>query len=164
MRSKEITLNNIQFIVYEDGTIKRKSDGFQPTYWKGNRDKTYLRVCIYNGAHNRKAYYVHRVLAHAFLDLPLDSKLTVDHLDGNGFNNSLDNLEVVTLVENLRRYGRSYKLIDHVDLIKEEDASGLSTYQQIVDSYGVHKSSIDQILNGRSYSKPPVTQPPVDRG
>jgi len=107
MRSKEVLLNNIEFIVYEDGTIKRKSDGFQPaqsTYRK------YKRIEIWNGGRkSRKRYYTHRVVACAFLDLPLDSKLTIDHLDGNGFNNHVSNMEVVTWLENTMRYHEKKK-------------------------------------------------------
>ena len=153
MRLKEILLNNIEFIVYEDGTIKRKSDGFQPAQ---STCRKYKRIEIWSnglGRKNRKRYYVHRVVACAFLDLPLDSKLTVDHLDGNGLNNHLSNMEVVTGVENIRRAGNSYKIIDHVDQIKEEHDTGLFTYQEIADSYGVQPEAIRRLIRGVSYKK-----------
>lgn len=55
-----------------------------------------------------KSYTLHRLLARTFIGRPsrhLDkphSKLEVNHCDGNRFNNSLDNLEWVTGVENVR--------------------------------------------------------------
>ena len=47
-----------------------------------------------------KTYYVHRLLADAFLENP-ENKKEVDHIDGNPKNNSLDNLRWATHKENL---------------------------------------------------------------
>jgi hypothetical protein len=46
-----------------------------------------------------KNYFVHRLLAKAFIPNP-DSKKTVNHKDGNKLNNSLENLEWATNGEN----------------------------------------------------------------
>ena len=43
---------------------------------------------------------VHRIVMEAFKG---KSDLTVDHIDGNKLNNSLDNLEYVTIQENVKR-------------------------------------------------------------
>ena len=43
---------------------------------------------------------VHRIVMEAFKG---KSDLTVDHIDGNKLNNSLDNLEYVTIQENIKR-------------------------------------------------------------
>lgn len=47
----------------------------------------------------RKSHYVHRLVAIAFLDNPLN-KETVNHIDGNKSNNNLNNLEWATRKEN----------------------------------------------------------------
>lgn len=52
-------------------------------------------------------YTLHRLIAHTFLGMELDSELQVHHKDGNINNNTLDNLEVLT---------RS----DHIDITIEE--------------------------------------------
>ena len=52
-------------------------------------------------------YTLHRLLAHTFLGMELDSELQVHHKDGDINNNTLDNLEVLT---------RS----DHIDITLEE--------------------------------------------
>lgn len=44
--------------------------------------------------------YIHRIVAEMFLDNP-ESKLTVNHKDGNKMNNSSDNLEWATYSENI---------------------------------------------------------------
>ena len=45
-------------------------------------------------------FLVHRIVMEAFKG---KSDLTVDHIDGNKLNNSLDNLEYVTIQENIKR-------------------------------------------------------------
>ena len=48
----------------------------------------------------KRNLYKHRLIAHAFLGLPLDSELTVDHIDGNPSNNSVQNLRIISRMEN----------------------------------------------------------------
>lgn len=54
----------------------------------------YMKVHLYSRG-QRHAYFVHRLVAFCFLE--------VDHKDRRRDNNMLDNLEVVTGTENLRR-------------------------------------------------------------
>jgi hypothetical protein len=44
---------------------------------------------------NRKIIYVHRLVAEIILDRPLHSDEVVHHKDGNGLNNSAENLEIL---------------------------------------------------------------------
>jgi len=46
---------------------------------------------------NRKKFYIHQLVAMAFLNhKPNGIKFVVDHIDGNTSNNRLDNLQVIT--------------------------------------------------------------------
>lgn len=54
----------------------------------------YIRVSLCS-----KNYYLHKVIATAFIDNP-ENKKYVDHLDGNSLNNSVENLKWVTAKEN----------------------------------------------------------------
>lgn len=47
----------------------------------------------------QKCFYVHRLLAQIFIPNP-ENKSEVNHIDGNKLNNSIDNLEWVTRLEN----------------------------------------------------------------
>lgn len=60
-----------------------------------------VRVELWN-KDGHKTFLVHRLVASAFLGEYLDSKLTVNHKDGNRLNNRVDNLEWVSLADNIR--------------------------------------------------------------
>jgi len=90
------------FQVFRDGRIFRvkksgiKQDALTPHLAGGSR--YYLRVKI-----NGKDTKAHRLLAKAFLGLDIDNKSQfIDHIDGNGLNNSFENLRVATSQENQR--------------------------------------------------------------
>lgn len=59
----------------------------------------YLRVLLYKDG-KTKSYYVHVLVARAFVPNP-DDKPFVNHIDGNKFNNYPENLEWVTPSENI---------------------------------------------------------------
>lgn len=65
----------------------------------------YFAVQLYcgkvNGKKKYKLQYIHRLVAMAFIDNP-DNFPEVNHKDGNKANNSLDNLEWVTGLQNKR--------------------------------------------------------------
>lgn len=66
----------------------------KPQEAKGN----YLQVCLYKN-HNRKWYYIHRLVAEAYIPNPLNLPC-VNHIDERKTNNALLNLEWVTYEEN----------------------------------------------------------------
>lgn len=83
-----------KYVVYENGEVY----SLKRNVWlKKHLNKNgYYQVMI-----NSKREYLHRVVMEAFKGI---SKLTVDHIDENKTNNSLDNLEYVTQAENNKRY------------------------------------------------------------
>lgn len=63
--------------------------GYKVDLWKDGKNKTFL---------------VARLVAFTFYNEDINNhKLTVDHIDGNRLNNNLDNLELVSLKENIKR-------------------------------------------------------------
>ena len=71
--------------------------------YKGQTYKTGYRVDLWK---NGKPYtlLVARLVAFTFYDKDINNhNLTVDHVDGNRFNNNINNLELVSLKENIQR-------------------------------------------------------------
>lgn len=62
-------------------------------------DRGYLTV-LFKRRGNSKRFYVHRLVANAFIPNP-NNKRTVNHIDGNKQNNNVDNLEWATYEENI---------------------------------------------------------------
>ena len=97
MKSKQITLLGKEYLLFENGDIiNLKNNKKLNPYSNG---VGYLRIGVYVGNKKHKCFYMHRLLASAFLDNPYDKK-EVNHIDGNTMNNSLNNLEWVTKSEN----------------------------------------------------------------
>lgn len=55
------------------------------------RKEGYIRVFIWG-----KGYYAHRLIAHAFLGLDLNSELVVDHINGIRHDNRVENIRIIT--------------------------------------------------------------------
>ena len=63
----------------------------------------YQKVILYN-KNGKYTFPLHSLLCMVFKPIENMEDMTVDHIDGNCTNNSLDNLEWVSLKENIRRY------------------------------------------------------------
>lgn len=66
---------------------------------KGDR---YLKVTLTDNEGKRKTFYVHRLVAAAFIINDDPEKKYVNHKDGNKLNNHLENIEYVTARDNTR--------------------------------------------------------------
>lgn len=60
-----------------------------------------LSVLLYKNGKG-KSFLIYRLVAQEFLEFPKDKKMTVNHKDGNRLNNNLDNLEWLSLKDNIR--------------------------------------------------------------
>lgn len=84
-----------QYAITEDGQVwSYKTNKFM----KSNLARGYLKIKLSNGA-IRKDYYIHRLVAEAYVPNPQD-KPQVNHKDENKLNNNASNLEWVTAKEN----------------------------------------------------------------
>lgn len=78
-------------------------------------ERGYMKVNLYDSDGKCKKKYVHRLVAEAFIDNPLN-KPNVNHIDANVKNNSVNNLEWCTQSENILH---AVKLGRHVDNISK---------------------------------------------
>ena len=91
-----------RFRVYSNGTVYRKNTRglireAKQSYVSRNKKYT---VVTYTESGKQTSYYVHRLVAEAFIPNPED-KPQVNHKDGNPSNNNVENLEWVTSKENV---------------------------------------------------------------
>lgn len=83
------------YIVLDNGEVWKIYKNHYRKMKPNKKKNGYWNISI-----NNKATLLHKVITRAFLG---ETNLTVDHIDGNKDNNSLDNLEYVTQAENTRR-------------------------------------------------------------
>lgn len=108
MDKYKYVLNNKLIKLEKDGTVYKKyKDG---TYKEAPQHKTgrynkYKAISIY---FNKKQHHlsVHRLMATNYLPNP-ENKETVNHKDGNGYNNKIENLEWATYSENTKHAFKS---------------------------------------------------------
>ena len=98
MECRFCTVNN-NYLVFADGNIYSRYS--QKMLRPRINSKGYLTVSLHENC-KQKSYLVHRLVAEAFIP-NIDHKLTVNHRNGNKFDNSVKNLEWATHLENNHR-------------------------------------------------------------
>jgi hypothetical protein len=122
------------------------------------QSKSYLTVVLQKNA-TRKMVLVHRLVAEHFID-NTESKLQVNHINGDKTDNAIENLEWVSHRENLDHAiknnltlkgeeNRNSKLKD-VDVIKIHSLLQRgTTTKELSESYNISYSTIDGIRTNR---------------
>lgn len=144
MKEKYITEKDVTWIVLEDGsiysperqvTITRTKNGKTSTYTK-TQPKTKLSPWISKSGYyivstkigdKRPKMFVHRLIAMAFVN-GYKKELTVNHINGNKLDNSISNLEWITLEENTKHEWRT----GLVNLRGENGLTNKLTQKQVI--------------------------------
>ncbi|WP_348623058.1 NUMOD4 domain-containing protein [Paenibacillus peoriae] len=99
--------------------IKPKSDaivtGYRVSLWKS-------KIC--------RDYLVARLVGFTFLGVPSDPKMTINHIDGNRFNNNVHNLEWLTLADNIR-HAFETGLVGTNQKVKISTGTGVYEFQSL---------------------------------
>lgn len=111
-----------------------------------------------------KKFYVHRLVAKAFIPNP-ENKPQVNHIDGNKQNNNINNLEWVTNIENEKhaiKLGLKYqkgeshpsnKLTENeARVIKFLYSTGKYTTLEIAEIYNISHPTVSMIGRGKTWS------------
>jgi hypothetical protein len=127
---------------------------------KFHADKAGYKRCYLSKDSKAKAFLVHRVIWEAFTGEPIPKTYQIDHIDSNKQNNRFDNLRCVSRREHgkisadkgeLKCYNRKLTKKDVLE-IKQMLLDEAVSYQSIADKYGVHRSTIQAIYTGKSWS------------
>lgn len=118
----------------------------------------YLEISIRLGDQKRKWLLVHRIVAQAFLENPLNLP-QVNHKDGDKTNNSSENLEWCTSAQNCNHAVKNklakteedhYKAkLTKEDITKIREDSRL--HRIIAEDYGMARTTITAIKNNRTW-------------
>ena len=161
--SRYVVLDNGDVMsVYANGKTRK----LNPCVAK--RGKGYLYVSISDNGCVKK-YYIHQLVAKAFLDNP-ESRTEVNHIDCNTLNNHVSNLEWSTRSENLKHAwtngmmsnrvtnplrgekSPSAKLsADDVIAIRQHYTNGGTSYRKIASQYGVGNTAIQSIIERKTW-------------
>ena len=125
----------------------------------------YLRISLTKDF-KRKKWFVHKLVAEAFIGLPVDG-MEVNHIDGVKTNNRLDNLEYRTHQGNMRhacdndlwnpavRFGVDHPLAkltpDKVRAMRAEYAEGHISYPKLAEKYGVTCYATQQAVKRQTW-------------
>lgn len=93
---------NTNYSINEDGEVRNDITGRIKNPF-ANKRNGYLSVDLYKDNKSKKVS-IHRLVAEAFIP-NIENKATVDHIDGNRKNNSVNNLRWATYSENNSRFG-----------------------------------------------------------
>jgi len=107
-RSLDNITDSVGGVAYADGTIKKPSGGLVQSK-ASDRDPSnpkqepYLvvRITSSKGEKHGKRYYIHDIITQAFIGPKPDNKV-VNHINGNTWDNRVDNLEYVCQADNVR--------------------------------------------------------------
>lgn len=102
----------------------------------------YVNLCKGNVKKNVR---VHKIVIEAFTDYTIGSDINVqiDHIDGDKTNNRLDNLEVVTQSENMKRaYANGLATVSGTKVIDLDTHQVFDSYSDAVKSVGGNRGEM----------------------
>jgi len=141
-----------QYAITSQGRLCKYSFEKYKVKWLSlSRNTDYIMLGLVKN-NKRKFYYLHRIVAEAFIDNP-ENKPQVNHLNCNKHDNKRHNLEWSTRIENwehARDHGK-YNGTILADVKKHElfqmYCSGKHTYKQLANIFNISISSVGRYIS-----------------
>ncbi len=112
--------------------------------------KGYYQVRLYkkvDGSSVGTLYYVHRLMYETFVgEIPIDKQ--IDHIDGDTANNVVENLQLLTKRQNLKKYHKkkNFKFRQDRDIMIKDYAE-LKTFAKVAEKHGCSPSTVWYVIN-----------------
>lgn len=132
------------YYVTREGEIFSKKSN---KYLKQQYRSGYKRVSLTAKGGIRKQFSVHRLVALAYLYFPGCEKLTVNHKDEVRHNNHVDNLEWLSMADNVRYSQAKSKTFDNPDELLYEWNNSALTLKEFSAKYDVALNTMWDTLN-----------------
>jgi hypothetical protein len=111
--------------------------------------QTRIRVDIKNDLKNGSGFYLHRVIAMTFIPNPHNLE-EVNHIDGNPYNNRVENLEWITREDNMRHFHENRTKYENKNVRQVVLCCGKT--DEIINSYKCVEECIVSLGLGISYA------------
>lgn len=136
------------YSISDDGRVfSHKYNKFmKPSIRMGN-GVSYERIGLSDLNKKRRTFSIHRLVCLAFKYNPDHKNLTVNHIDENPFNNHIDNLEWMTISENIRYSKKDKSYVGNPDELTKEFNEGNYTVKEFADKYDTPLNTMWDILN-----------------
>lgn len=120
----------------------------------------FVRLPIGGGAYRK--YYVHRLIAEAFIAMPSSDTCHVNHRDGDKLNNHAANLEWATQLSNNRHAYRTglipagarhhWSKLGDAEVAEIRAARGSVTQSALAEKFGVTQQAISSVQRGKCWN------------
>ena len=111
----------------------------------------YLKICVSDGS-IIKGYRKHRFIFECFHGKINDAKLVVDHVNNIKTDNRLENLQLITQSQNIkkdpRKGGKLLAIKVRAINIKSGESSDYDSLRECSRGLDIHHASINRVLNG----------------
>ena len=140
----------------------------EPILLKGCETPTGYLVVSLREKEDKRQCRIHRIVWIAAHGIP-PAGMTIDHIDNNKKNNRLDNLQLMTAVDNSMK-AHSDGIVGHKSKITEEQSNEIVTlYQEhaisirkLAEVYGISKSRVHQLIHRDNWTRIPWRGKPAE--